>query len=1111
MDFIADLHIHSRFSRATSKDLDVESLHCAAQRKGITVLGTGDITHPGWLAEIREKLVEAGEGLYALGPDLARVCDEAVPASCRAPVRFVLTAEVSNIYKKNGATRKNHNLICFPNLEAVDKLCAKLAKIGNIHSDGRPILGLDAHDLLEMVLETGAFLIPAHIWTPWFSLLGSKSGFDSVQECFGDLSNHIFALETGLSSDPAMNWRLSQLDRFTLVSNSDAHSAARIGREANLFSTALSYPAIIEALTSGDPRLFKGTIEFFPEEGKYHLDGHRQCNQCLSPGQTRQHQGICPVCHKELTLGVLYRVEQLADRPAGQGPVRRHPFYRLVPLDEILAEILQVGTGSKAVAGRMQALLETLGNEISILLTCSPKAIAAAGLPLLEEAILRVRQGRLTISPGYDGLYGKVGLFTDDERGRLLGQDSLFGSDFSASRKKPRPESMPHQPPPARSDQQENEVNHIINNQLNPEQQAVLDHGQTPLIVVAGPGTGKTHTITCKIADLIIRGRLPADRILAMTFTQKAAREMRLRLEKRLPAGTDPPLVTTFHGFCLGFWRTIDPQTAPVLVGEEDRLALIRDAIPLARTARPKPTLEAASRFIEAAKQQLRGPADDLSGLADQERLADLAGVYAAYQDLLGLEGLMDYEDLILRTVRALETDAALAQQWRSRFTHLFVDEYQDINLGQQRLIQSLAPEGINLCVIGDPDQSIYGFRGSEPGFFLRFGDIFPGAGWLGLSRNYRSAATIVKAAGRMIAGHRLDARGVEMSSPVKGIETSTVMEAASEKAEAVMVGKLIEKMVGGTGFLAVDSGKVETGAGHRGFGDFAVIFRTHDQIRVFAEVFAKAGIPYETASRTLLMADPLVAAVLSWLRLVHGQAGFIDLQRAAGGMVPSSVFSVLKAWSLQNRWDLAKAMVQLKRFPLPGLTLSQQKRLCRLIDELETLKARRYGQAVAEQIAVIAPLAAGRLKSAPTANLETAKELARLYPDSLADLIAALALLTDTDLCRLKGERVCLLTMHAAKGMEFDVVFIAGAEEGLVPLERSRDSAEERRLFYVAMTRARQALFICHARRRRIFGQDQRRRLSPFVAAIGKDLVDHQVAAAKPQKPKGPEQLGLF
>ena len=428
MKFIADFHIHSRFSRATAKDFDLEKMYIAAQLKGITVVGTGDFTHPGWFAEIKEKLVPAEPGLFKLKEELEKKCNKNVPLLCRGKVRFILVSEISNIYKKNKKTRKNHNLVFMPDLENAEKFSSKLDNFGNIKTDGRPILGLDARDLLEKLLNTSerAFLIPAHIWTPWFSVLGSKSGFDSIKECFEDLTPNIFAVETGLSSDPAMNWRVSGLDGFTLVSNSDAHSPVKMGREANLFNTTLSYTAIRDTIKFGDPEQFLGTIEFYPEEGKYHLDGHRKCKERLWPQESRSQNGKCSVCQKPLTLGVLYRVEELADRPEGKTPQRKHPFYNVIPLMEILSEVLKVGVRSKKVMNHYMFLIEKLGPELKILHKLETEKIERTGIPLIGEAVKRMRNKKIMIFPGYDGEFGKIKIFNQQEREQLLRKKTIF-------------------------------------------------------------------------------------------------------------------------------------------------------------------------------------------------------------------------------------------------------------------------------------------------------------------------------------------------------------------------------------------------------------------------------------------------------------------------------------------------------------------------------------------------------------------------------------------------------------------------------------------------------------------------------------------------------------
>jgi uncharacterized protein (TIGR00375 family) len=423
MRFIADLHIHSKYSRATSKNMSPESIWRWAQLKGVTVIGTGDFTHPKWVKELNEKLEPAGNGLFRLKDEFIV---EDVPDSCRADVFFLLSAEISCIYGKNGRTRKVHSIIFVPDFTDAAKISLALSRIGNLNADGRPILGLDAKELLRIVtgVSPDAMLVPAHAWTPYFSVFGAASGFDSLEECFEELTPHIHAIETGLSSDPAMNWRLSALDRITLISNSDAHSAAKIGREANIFDTEISYRHMMDALKK--EKGFLGTIEFFPEEGKYHYDGHRQCETSLSPKETIRHNYLCPVCGKKVTVGVMHRVEKLADREDGFKP-KTAPFFRsIIPLPEIIAETLKIGVSSKAVDAVYQKLLQKLGNEFRILMDVPLDEIAKAGSPLLAEAVSRMRQGKVHIAPGYDGEYGKIKLFEAVERKEIKGQETLF-------------------------------------------------------------------------------------------------------------------------------------------------------------------------------------------------------------------------------------------------------------------------------------------------------------------------------------------------------------------------------------------------------------------------------------------------------------------------------------------------------------------------------------------------------------------------------------------------------------------------------------------------------------------------------------------------------------
>ncbi|MDP2652793.1 MAG: endonuclease Q family protein [Candidatus Omnitrophota bacterium] len=428
MRFYADVHLHSHYSRATSPQLNLEHLALWARMKGIQVVGTGDFTHPKWLKELQEKLEPAEEGLFKLKDKYDKATRKELPPSCAGTVRFLLSCEISNIYKRLDKVRKVHNVIFAPSFAAAAKIQARLGDIGNISADGRPILGLDSRDLLEITLESDplSYLIPAHIWTPWFSALGSKGGFDRMEDCFADLTKHIFAVETGLSSDPPMNWRLSQLDPYVLVSNSDAHSPPKLGREATIYDTEMSYPAIYKALSDPQDKGLAGTIEFFPEEGKYHYDGHRACDTRLHPRDTIKNKGLCPKCGKPVTVGVMARVEELADYPEGRKSKRWRPFYNLIPLPEIIAEARGVGPNSLNVHKLYIEVLSKLGNELYILREASLGDIQRAAGGLVAEGVRRVRESKVHIAAGYDGEYGEIDIFSDEEREQAENQLMLF-------------------------------------------------------------------------------------------------------------------------------------------------------------------------------------------------------------------------------------------------------------------------------------------------------------------------------------------------------------------------------------------------------------------------------------------------------------------------------------------------------------------------------------------------------------------------------------------------------------------------------------------------------------------------------------------------------------
>ena len=412
MKFAADFHLHSKYSRATSKDSDVEHLTLWAQKKGVGLLGTGDFTHPLWLKELKQKLEPTDKGLFV-----------------HKGTHFILTSEISNIYSKRGKTYRIHTVYLAPSFKTVDMINAELRKRGaNLDSDGRPIIGMDVKDMSKLILDVdeNCFIIPAHIWTPWFSMFGSKSGFDTVEECFEELSEKITCVETGLSSDPAMNWRLSALDRMTLVSSSDAHSPSKIARECNVFDCELSYCDIVDTLKKKDAKRLLYTIEFYPEEGKYHNDGHRLCDVSFTPEESRKHNDLCPKCGKSLILGVSHRVDQLADRPVGYMPKNFIPFKNRIALEEIIADVKGVGVGSKAVQAEYEAIIHAFGNELAVLSDVSEADLLKSIAPRTAAAIINVREGKVSIAPGYDGEYGKIHVLEKEKKVSQEEQFSLF-------------------------------------------------------------------------------------------------------------------------------------------------------------------------------------------------------------------------------------------------------------------------------------------------------------------------------------------------------------------------------------------------------------------------------------------------------------------------------------------------------------------------------------------------------------------------------------------------------------------------------------------------------------------------------------------------------------
>jgi DNA helicase-2/ATP-dependent DNA helicase PcrA len=1116
-NIVADLHIHSHFSRATSQDLNLEQLSRWAQIKGVQVVATGDIAHPGWLTELKEKLEPAEEGLFRLKAEIAAAVQAEVPAACQGPVRFLLGGEVSNIYKKHGAVRKIHHLLFVPSLAAVERLQASLEKIGNIRADGRPILGLDSRNLLEIILATDpqGYLIPAHIWTPWFAILGSKSGFDTIEACFDDLTPHIFALETGLSSDPPMNWRISALDRYTLISNSDAHSPPKLAREATLFNTEFSYPALFAALHSGDPASFGGTLEFFPEEGKYHIDGHRNCGIRWEPETTAAHNAICPVCGKPVTVGVMNRVAALADRPPGARPVRTHPYENLIPLPEILGEVYGVGAGAKQVQQTYTALLGKLGPELTILRAVPPEEIARAGGVLLAEGIRRMRRGEVVIDAGYDGEYGVIKLFEAHERQVATNQISLFGeagkrtpsakkaprsreeqadavrparwarvdpldagsapADDAQAPKRVAEASAPDYVAPSADEDTVALVSPAVESLfagLNPAQQAAVTEVERPLLIVAGPGTGKTRTLTHRIAYLIHgHGAAPAE-ILAITFTNKAAAEMQSRLAQLLGPVAGQLTIKTFHAFGAQLLHEhgalLGLPAEFVIASEADQLALLRKVMPAGRDRQSTATLEQ----ISTAKNQLLAP----DAVAQQD--AEVGALYAAYEAELRRNQMVDFDDLLFLAVKLLSEHPATLQALQDRYRWLSVDEYQDINLAQARLLQLLAAGGANLCAIGDPDQAIYGFRGADRGYFLRFAEDFPGARQLQLLQNYRSTQPILDAALQVIA-HNPDPGSRALQAIALDQTKLDIYAAPTDKAEAEYVVHQIEQLVGGTSLFSLDSGRVGGGeTGERTFADFAVLYRLGAQSQALREAFERSGMPYQTVGETPLTEYKEVREIVAYLWLAHNPQAEHQRQlilEAAPKRLAASI----------NHFVQGLSSIEVPR-------LIEQVR-----DFLVTTVGRTYDAHQTERV--------DRL-------------IRRAVPFGarLGEFLEALALQNESDLYDPRADRVALMTLHAAKGLEFRVVFIVGCEETLLPYSqpgRTADVAEERRLFYVGLTRAQEKLVLTQAQTRLLYGQRMHNPPTRFLAEIAAALKEQRSQAARKaaKEQRELQQLSLF
>jgi uncharacterized protein (TIGR00375 family) len=967
-----------------------------------------------------------------------------------------------------------------PSFSVVEKIQNKLINLGfNITSDGRPILGMDSRDLLELCLDSSEeiFFVPAHIWTPWFSILGSKSGFDSVVECFEDLSPNIHAIETGLSTDPPMNWMCSFIDKYTLTANSDAHSPEKLGRNANIFDTELSYKGIIDAMKTGNQANFQGTIDFFPQEGKYHYDGHRKCGICWSPLDTLQHDEICQVCGKKITVGVMNRIAQLADRDDVLERKNRHPFYSLIPLKEILSELEGVSPDSNKVDQHYKQLVHKAGSELNLLLYHDIEYIKTIGGELISEAVRRMRNREVYIQEGFDGEYGIIKVFKNGEAKSFIQSASLFeeseGKYFTKNNPRPLVSFNLDAFRKLRQQKEETKVKDIesyepellprendILSGLNDEQAKAAAHYSSPAIILAGPGTGKTKVLTTRIAYLIQNKNINPESILAITFTNKAAREMKDRLSLMLDNQVLNALrISTFHAFGLSVIKENVKNSGLTdnfsVIDEDDKKQILSD-LDVDRF-----DISEISEKITEIKQMLK----DETGIADSV----LAGIFKKYNQTLRQSNVFDFDDLVNFPVQLFLKHPDILSEYHKNIQWMLVDEYQDVNFSQYRLIRLLMPDpDSNLFVIGDPDQAIYGFRGADVQYIQMFIDDYPDASIFKLKKSYRCTDSILRASENVLKVSQQFLEGVQKGVKIK------ISENVTDKSEAEFVARTIEKMIGGVGFFSIDSHVAEGDKEEEieSLSDFAVLCRIGKQMPVIEKALKDHNIPYQKIGEDPFFRQEPVKSILDVYRFVSNTENIylksrLLKQRIIDEDILARLTGAMKVKNLVNKLEHIINCYFQKHFEEHKLMVT------RLLD-------------IAEQ-----------------------------YEGNEEDFIQHILLGTGIDTWKSKVEAVNLMTLHASKGLEFNCVFITGCEENLIPyslFEKSRANPdEERRLLYVGMTRAKNYLFLTCAQRRFLMGREYFQKRSFFLDQIEKELIEMQDQKIKKTGKKDEEQLYLF
>jgi len=1023
LNYIADFHIHSRFSIATSKKLVPEYLEYWARIKGINIIGTGDCIHPGWLDELKEKMEPCENGLFRLKneyrlPESVSLKHDNIPDE----IYFVLTGELSSIYKKNGKVRKVHNITVFPDFDSLESVQKKLDETCNIRSDGRPILGIDSKIILDMVLNSSdrAFVIPAHIWTPWFSVLGAKSGFDSIEECYEDLTPHIFALETGLSSDPTMNRGCSFLDRFRLVSNSDAHSPEKLGREANLFDAELSYAGFYDALKYD--RGFKGTVEFFPNEGKYFYDGHRKCGIVWSPAETEKHKGICPVCNTPVTPGVMHRVAELADRDMDEIK-NTHDFYSITQLPDLLAEISGCKSSSAAkVSNEYFRLIKALGSEFHILLNADQDEIAEKGSRILGEGVRRLRSGEVYVENGFDGQFGTIKVFAENEV-RITDQKSLFPKDSGSgagqvigdSRKGSMSGFKKKVKDSCGNGSGKEPVNRGSGNSgfdLTEEQREGVFHRGSPLLIIAGPGSGKTRVLAERIRDILKMGDDPSS-VAALTFSVRAASEIRDRIRK-LEGGPDVT-VSTIHAMGLSVLKKFHAEAG---LGENFRVIDENEKKIIAGEIFGKEG-KALSSLLNRISLYRQNPGQ---GDGESESRAE------AYMEKLRSLNLADFDDLVYFPVMIFRKNREIKDYYSSMFAHVLVDEFQDINALQYEFIKVLSPlPGRGFFAIGDPDQAIYGFRGADVKYINSIEEDYQDLKKITLTKSFRCSDFVIKA-GRQI----LQSDFYPQGNP--GAVKINIRESATCKSEADWIASEIERLMGGVRSFSMYSGISDGESSELGFSDFAVLCRSSFMFDAIVKAFEDHGIAYNPVDDEPFYSKEPYSGAIDVIRKIY-----------YSGVLPDKKYAAISEM------------------------INSGKPFSDIIRSIMIVSEKYYDQDKLDRVF-------GGINS----------------PDEFFSL---LSLRKGEDDYLNRAEQVSVMTIHAAKGLEFNTVFVPGCEDGIIPFTIFGDTspehmASEERLLYVAVTRAEENLYLSNAAARNYKGRIIRSVRSPFVDRIEKRLV---------------------